>query len=276
MDKLTFVPAGGLANRMRATAAAYTLARRVGVEMTAVWFRDWALNAPFRALFEPVRLEGMTLREATLMDYVLLSRPRPKNLRLPRLLQRMMFRDALYEHMITPLRKQHFDFEAWARGGGVYLASYTGFLPYDLDLLRRLFVPLPEVERGIDAFTQRFSPHTIGVHIRRTDNVASIQQSPTSLFVEAIDRELSANADTMVFLATDSQEVKGEMRSRYGDRVLTATEEADRDSIGGIRGGIVDMYALSRTGKIYGSFQSSFSCLASQLGDIPLEVLQKG
>ena len=55
MNKLTFVPAGGLANRMRATAAAYTLASRVGSPMSAVWFCDWALNAPFHALFEPVK-----------------------------------------------------------------------------------------------------------------------------------------------------------------------------------------------------------------------------
>ena len=275
MDKLTFVPAGGLANRMRATAAAYTLSRKVGVEMEAVWFRDWALNAPFHALFQPVRLEGMTLRDASLMDKLLLDRPRPRNLRYTRLFQRLMFRDALYEHTITPLRKQHFDFEAWARGGNVYLASYTGFLPYNFALLRRLFAPLPEVERGIEAFTQRFSPHTIGVHIRRTDNVASIEQSPTGLFVEAIDRELDTHADTTIFLATDSEATKAELRSRYGHRLLTATEEADRDSTGGIRGGIVDMYTLARTSKIYGSFQSSFSELASQLGGVTLEILQK-
>lgn len=276
MDKLTFVPAGGLANRMRAMAAAYTLARRVGLEMQVVWFRDWALNAPFYALFQPIVEEGLTLRESTLCDHLLLGRPRPRNLRVPRLFQRVMFRSALYEHQITPLRKQHFDFEAWARGGDVYLASYTDFLPYDHRLLRRLFVPLPQVERDIAAFTRQFTPHTIGVHIRRTDNAASIAQSPTSLFIEAIDREVEQAPDTAIFLATDSEAVKQELRSRYGHRLLTASDEADRDSIQGIRGGIVDMYTLSRTGKIYGSFQSSFSQLASQIGSVALEILQKG
>ena len=120
---MLFVPAGGLANRMRALAASYTLNRKVGVEMESVWFRDWALNAPFHALFEPIHQEGLILRDASWCDYLTLDRPRRKNLFVPRLYQRMMFRDALYEARITPLRMQHFDFEAWARQGDVYLAS---------------------------------------------------------------------------------------------------------------------------------------------------------
>lgn len=275
MKKMVFVPAGGLANRMRAMAASYTLARKVGVEMKAVWFRDWALNAPFHALFEPIHQEGLSVRDASFFDYVTLDRPRRKNLFVPRLYQRMMFRDALYEARITPLRMQHFDFEAWFRQGGIYLASYTDFYPYDYDLLRKLFVPLPDVRRQIDAFAEGFSSHTIGVHIRRTDNKASILQSPTELFVDAIDKEVEQNDDTVIFLATDSEAIKDEMRSRYGRRLLTAGDEADRNSITGIKGGVVDMYTLARTNRIYGSFQSSFSELASQIGGIEVHVLRK-
>lgn len=275
MKKMVFVPAGGLANRMRAMAASYTLARKVGVEMKAVWFRDWALNAPFHALFEPIQQEGLSVRDASFFDYVTLDRPRRKNLFVPRLYQRMMFRDALYEARITPLRMQHFDFEAWFRQGGIYLASYTDFYPYDYDLLRKLFVPLPDVRRQIDAFAEGFSSHTIGVHIRRTDNKASILQSPTELFVDAIDKEVEQNDDTVIFLATDSEAIKDEMRSRYGRRLLTAGDEADRNSITGIKGGVVDMYTLARTNRIYGSFQSSFSELASQIGGVEVHVLRK-
>lgn len=275
MKKMLFVPAGGLANRMRAMAASYTLARKVGVEMKAVWFRDWALNAPFHALFEPIHQEGLSVRDASFFDYVTLDRPRRKNLFVPRLYQRMMFRDALYEARITPLRMQHFDFEAWFRQGGIYLASYTDFYPYDYDLLRKLFVPLPDVRRQIDAFAEGFSSHTIGVHIRRTDNKASILQSPTELFVDAIDKEVEQNDDTVIFLATDSEAIKDEMRSRYGRRLLTAGDEADRNSITGIKGGVVDMYTLARTNRIYGSFQSSFSELASQIGGNEVHVLRK-
>ena len=34
------------------------------------------------------------------------------------------------------------------------------------------------------------------------------------------------------------------------------------------------MYTLARTQKIYGSFQSSFSDMAAQIGGTPLEILK--
>lgn len=60
-----------------------------------------------------------------------------------------------------------------------------------------------------------------------------------------------------IYLATDSEEVKREMKERYGDRIFCSGKKADRGSLEGIREGITDMYTLARTQKIYGSFQSS-------------------
>ena len=51
--KLLFVPSGGLANRMRAMASAWQMAQHTGVKVETVWFCDWALNAPFHAIFPP-------------------------------------------------------------------------------------------------------------------------------------------------------------------------------------------------------------------------------
>ena len=51
MGKITFVPVGGLANRMRAVASAVTLAAKSDSDLSIVWFQDWALNAPFSQLF---------------------------------------------------------------------------------------------------------------------------------------------------------------------------------------------------------------------------------
>ena len=52
--KLLFVPSGGLANRMRAMASAWQMAQHTGVKVETIWFCDWALNAPFRAIFAPI------------------------------------------------------------------------------------------------------------------------------------------------------------------------------------------------------------------------------
>ena len=75
--RLTLVPSGGLANRMRAIASAHCLCQQTDSSLQVVWFRDWALNAPFNSIFLP---QGLTIREATPIDYLLNDRPRKRNL----------------------------------------------------------------------------------------------------------------------------------------------------------------------------------------------------
>lgn len=276
MGKITFVPVGGLANRMRAVASAVTLARKTASELQIVWFEDWALNAPFGQLFKPVEEAVCRLRDASRMDYALLDRPRSRNFHFPRVYQKLRFRSCLYERFITPLCKKNFDFEAWARqGGDVYMASYTAFQKYDYAWIGRLFVPVDEIVREVECRCHDFSKDMIGVHIRRTDHVDSIQKSPIELFYQKLDKDISENSRTGIYLATDSEEVKRAMKERYGERIRTSDKQADRSSTEGIRDGIADMYTLARTQKIYGSFQSSFSEMASQIGGAPLEILSE-
>ena len=56
--------------------------------------------------------------------------------------------------------------------------------------------------------------------------------------------------------------------------MIFSEQVADRDSIEGIKGGVAEMFILSRTKKIYGSFLSSYSDMASQISGIPLEILK--
>lgn len=275
MGKITFVPVGGLANRMRAVASAVTLAGKTKSELSIIWFQDWALNAPFYQLFKPVDREVACLRDASRLDYALLDRPRSKNFHFPLLYQKLTFKSCLYERSITPLCNQRFDFEQWARDGRcVYMASYTAFQSYDYSWVSRLFIPVDEIQTDIETRSRNFSDKMIGVHIRRTDNEASIRQSPIELFYRKLDKELKENNEAGIYLATDSEEVKQAMKERYGDRILSSEKQADRGSLEGIREGVADMYTLARTQKIYGSFQSSFSDMAAQLGTVPLEILK--
>ena len=132
MGKITFVPVGGLANRMRAVASAVALAAKSDSDLSIVWFQDWALNAPFSQLFKPVDRKIACLRDASQLDYALLDRPRSRNFHFPLLFQKLFFKSCLYERSITPLCNRHFDFERWVKEGScVYMASYTAFQPYD-------------------------------------------------------------------------------------------------------------------------------------------------
>ena len=271
--RLMLIPAGGLANRMRAVVSAYNLCRAVGGKMQVVWFRDWALNAPFHDIFRPVDTSLFDLREARGLDFLVNDRPRRRNFWIPKAFQKVVFDARIYEQFVTPLKQTDFDFEAWLRGRRCYMSCYQEFGTFDNALYKKIFRPVDEVMERVETFRESFSGYTIGMHIRRTDNAESIEKSPTSLFIEAGRRELEAHPDLLIFLATDSEEVKRQMRDVFADRIITPSDAAGRGSTEGIRGGLTDMWTLSLTRRIYGSAGSSFSTMASAIGGSELIVL---
>ena len=268
---LLFVPSGGLANRMRAVASAYELCKKVDSTLQVLWFQDWALSAPFHSIFEETPL--VAIREATILDHLLYDRARKKNLFLPALPQRILFQRHIKEQDVTPLKKQSFDFEQWARGKRCYMSCYQVFGTFPDALYSQLFHPVKAVMDVVDGYRSQFNSHTIGLHIRRTDNAESIAKSPTALFINKVREEVDQHDDTKVFLATDSTEVKREFIAAFGSRIITPKEDACRDSISGIRGGVVDLWTLASTQKIYGSAGSSFSPMAASIGGVPLEIM---
>lgn len=269
------MPSGGLGNRMRTIASAYAMAQHIGSRLQVVWFQDWALSAPFHALFEPSGL--LSLREATMADKLLYDRARRKNLWLPALPQRMLFEKRLHEDEIWPLMVARYDFAQWARQRRCYMSNYMDFYPYDSQLLPQLFVPVADVGRQVAAYRHEFGPgRVIGIHIRRTDHVISTEKSPTSLFIDKIRQEVAAQPDTKVFLASDSEDVKAELKNVFGRRIVTPAAAARRDGIEGIKAGLADMYTLASTSKIYGSLGSTFSKMAARIGGIELWFLENG
>ena len=250
---LLFVPSGGLANRMRAVASAHELCKKVDSTLQVVWFQDWALSAPFHSIFEETPL--VAIREATILDH------------------RILFQRHIKEQDVTPLKKQSFDFEAWACGKRCYMSCYQVFGTFPDERYQQLFHPVKAVMDVVDGYRSQFNSHTIGLHIRRTDNAESIAKSPTVLFINKVREEIELHDDTKVFLATDSTEVKREFIAAFGSRIITPKEDACRDSISGIRGGVVDLWTLASTQKIYGSAGSSFSPMAASIGGVPLEIM---
>lgn len=270
---LLLVPSGGLANRMRAIASAYNLSQTTGSNMQVIWFQDWALKAPFYSIFKPI--EHFKVIEAKRFDYLLYDRARRHNLWIPALPQKILFERHINEKSITPLKRQGFDFEQWAYGHRCYMSCYQVFGNFPESLYSKLFHPVKEVMEGVNGFREQFSSHCIGLHIRRTDNAESIQHSPTPLFINKIKAEIETHADTTVFLATDSDDVKQELRNLFGQRIITPNKAASRNSIDGIRGGLVDMWTLASTQKIYGSAGSTFSPMAASIGNTELVIVTK-
>ena len=155
------------------------------------------------------------------------------------------------------------------------MASFHPFFRYDKELFNNLFLPNGQIRKKINDRCSGFSDYTIGVHVRRTDNILSVNESPIELFYKYIDDELKNHNGMTIYLATDSENVKRDFRNRYGNLVITSDNEADRGSVEGIQDGIVDLYSLSETSRIYGSYGSSFSELAAEIGGIPLTIVRR-
>ena len=276
MKTNTIILEGGLGNRMRVAAAAYALAERTGIPMRVLWTSQWGMRCRFDDLFkEAPSGGGEFIRDATGFERLLFARPTLKNLHLPRLLQRLHYRHIIYAPQIWYLNKDGFEYEAWFRQGGGLMTAYRDFCPWTSDDLRSLFQPNDEVQRLINERTAAFSPYTIGLHIRRTDHLQAIDESPLELFTNVVDQEAGQHSDLRIYLATDDEATKQHFFDRYGDRVITSPAEATRESTDGIRDALVEMYALSRTRHIYGSAGSTFSPIAACLGDVPITILQR-
>lgn len=273
-NNLTFIPSGGLANRMRAVASAYEMCRRTGANLHVLWIKDWALNAPFHDIFQPTEL--LDIRDASLLDILLYDRPRKRNIWIPRLFQNIIFRQRIDERQVTPFKQKGFDFDRWVmQETKSWMSCYQDFGDFDNDVYQKLFHPVGEIESAVKQFTDRFGGHPIGFHIRRTDNKESIDKSPLSLFIDVGKKEIADNPDTMIYLATDDEDVKRKLTSIFGDHIITSRKSAERGNTDGIRGGLTDMYTLSRTDVIYGSAGSSFSVMASKIGGNRLVILEK-
>ncbi len=272
---ITLVPVGGLANRMKAMDAAYHLAKDCGSKLKVIWFKDKGLNCRFDQLFQHPTDSIITIREATFFDLLLEDRPRKKNFFLPWLPEHLKYDACIYERQATQLFYNHFDYAAWAKNRRVYLASCVYFHPQPEEKLFKLFQPIDSLQQEIVKRCADFNEHTIGIHIRRTDNIASITQSPTELFIKQMEEIVEHQPDTTFYLATDSEEEKQKLKQVFGERISMSGHAAERNSLQGMQDALVELYTLSRTSRIIGSMQSSYSETAAQIGRIQCEFINK-
>lgn len=270
---ITFVPVGGLANRLRSIVSALSLAEDCNTHLRIIWFRDKGLNCDFHSLFQPLNYPNVTLRDATVLDYWIYDRPRKKNLRLPSLFQYFLFQKRMYERETRRI-VDTFDFFGWANNSKVLLASYDIFYPMKYSLTD-CFIPLENIRSRIQKYVDLFDEHTVGVHIRRTDHRVSISQSTTDSFIDQMNKELSNNPQTRFFLATDSEEERELLKNIFKERIITASHNVTRETQSGLEDAVIDLYLLSKTNKIFGSAESTFSQIAAEMSGIECITITK-
>ena len=135
-----------------------------------------------------------------------------------------------------------------------------------------IFQPQEDIQRKIDEITKDWKGHVVGLHVRRTDNVRAIQNSPIERYYQIIKKEVEIDSLVRFYLATDSEEVKHDLTSRFGNRIITIPLCLKRSSLQGMKDAVVDLYCLASTSKIYGSSASTYSMLAGKIYGIPVIV----
>lgn len=256
---LTLAPIGGLANRMRAVLSANALARHVGSRLRVVWLKEKGLYASFSALFEPLPIAAV--EELSPLQSALHALPRKKNLYAPRLYQAWKYDLCLFDRQLEVLLADPDHLAALVRGKNVFISSGLGFFPSDDSLFGKVFVPVRSILDEVERRCAAMGTEVVGVHVRRTDNVVSIAESP----VEAFVRRMESFPQAVFYLATDSEEVKAYMRQRFPHRVFTSPFQADRTSLKGMREAVVEMYTLARSSHFLGSYYSSFSDIVIEM-----------
>lgn len=260
MEKsVTLVPYGGIGNRISAVESAIRLSSRIGASLRVIWLRDWGMKALFHDLFSDI--DGVRISGPSLWNMVAEDWPRKRNLFIPAPFQgirydRCFYGDSRYisEDDIKGARR-------------VYIASCYGFFRGEEDY--SVFKPSSLVGKRVSELMSGCSDRMVGVHVRRTDNAASIANSPTELFISRMESE---PVDTMFYLASDSPEVKLELSARFPGRVICDPLTLSRGSVEAEIEAAAELFVLSRCDRIIGSFQSSFGLRAAAIGHKPFEI----
>jgi hypothetical protein len=87
--------------------------------------------------------------------------------------------------------------------------------------------------------------------------------------------EIQKDDKCPIDLTTDAEEEKEQLKTIFGKRLITSSNAANRNTINGMKDALIELYILSRTNKILGSMQSSYSETAAQISGIPYELLTK-
>lgn len=266
-------PCAGLGNRLLAMTSAYELSRKLGKELVVVWKKEVGCAIRSGDLFE-MNVPVIDISEMGWKNGVW------DNLSSNRLKKKYRgMADRFLECDEIADAKSAGGFEKVklmvAQEPVSYIKSYTNLCEITAESFSFLKPGKEVLERGSRVF-ERISDKTVGVHIRRTDHVDAIKNSPLALFVEKMKAE-SEKQETDFYVTTDDASAIEELKQYFPAEKLIVYEEKvlDRDSKTGIQDALVDMLCLSKCRKILGSYQSTFSLIPSIMGSTELEYCVK-
>lgn len=247
-------------------ASAVWMAERLGGDVTVYWAVNRDCGAAFNELFQPVEMPFFNVLEPYFWQ-VHLAFSRKKNLFIPGLLRRFCFSSQLVgtAECLDEILPSKIQGQKPFVISGYSLSAHKN--------MTTLFKPTEALQARINALTERFSDTTIGIHIRRGDNRQSIEHNSPGDYIGFMERQLAKCPTTTFYIASDSIALKQELATRFPDSVILNNAVLERHSVEGMKDAVVDLWCLAATNRIVGSYFSSYSDIAAELGSIPLTIL---
>ena len=302
LKKIVIQPTGGLCNRLRAIDSALHLLKTTDKTnyITVVWENNHELGTAYKTLFQQNNkikvIETLPFVGKNMLNPIQMTKvwnvitPTEKNYQKSYKLRQVLGRETkldeiIYQDEMVELVKNGFDFNELKNYESLYIVSCFNFEidyenKYSTDR-KTMAYPFSEftahdfVNSKIEDISNTFTAFTIGLHIRRTDHVGAIKNSPLSLFIEKMNEEIAINNKTNFFLATDDKETERELLRLFGNRIIVNQDKAfDRSSEKGVQDAYIDVVCLSKTSQLYGSHASSFSETAAKMGNVELIICE--
>lgn len=300
---------GGLCNRIRSIDSLFILCKEHNKDLTVLWPKDVALNSEFESLFFQPEfkefnytiincppgfpelyfpnfknalknwMKGRKLDENLKSIVKKISSIPPQN---------MMSEEFLDDHYNTIISETQGEVETMDNLFCERIQDLTDrFLNENHDVYinscyrlvevkdnYKNFVPITEIKDKIQQTVDKFS-NTFGLHIRRSDHIASKTHSTLEKFTRVMDEQLSKASNTTFFLSTDDEKTKQDLILKYGDKIIyNEISSFDRNSPEAVKAAVLDLYCLSNTNKVFGSHHSSFSQVAAKIGAIEVETVK--
>jgi len=269
-------PLGGLTNRLRFIASAIWLKEKTADQLIVIWNENFELNCPYHLLFEAQ--DNFIVRKRRKTDGLIESFNQVAGIKkfMTRATNKLLninncISEADVQRLVWSGKLDIY--ETALRYRKIYIRSCQEF--GDNASALKQFKPILDLRRKIDDIIGNFGENTIGVHVRRTDNEMSISNSPLDLFIEKMREEVDLHPETNFFLCTDDEEEEQRLIKEFGNKIIVYKKELNRQSVTGMQDAVVDLYCLSKTSKILGSYWSSFSETAAKMNDLPLVTIQK-
>ena len=136
--------------------------------------------------------------------------------------------------------------------------------------------PAPHIIPRIIELKKKFTPNTIGVHIRGTDSRFSDarQNSLVEKIISRMRAEVELDPNVKFFFASDGDESENVIVDIFGDRLIRTTPAttlvSERRTVQGQQDAVVDLFGLASTSRLIGTWPSTFFILAAMIGNKPM------